>query len=92
MSSVVKDAHHDDHPSGIMRWIRTTNHKDIGTLYLWFSMIMFFIGGFMALIIRSELFQPGLQFVDPQFLQFYDYNACAYYDFWSCYACIYRIS
>tara|TARA_B100001996_G_scaffold374482_1_gene353173 strand:+ start:3930 stop:5507 length:1578 start_codon:yes stop_codon:yes gene_type:complete len=67
MSSVVKDAHHDEHPSGIMRWITTTNHKDIGTLYLWFAMIMFFIGGLMALVIRSELFQPGLQFVDPQF-------------------------
>ncbi|MDG2171323.1 MAG: cytochrome c oxidase subunit I [Gammaproteobacteria bacterium] len=67
MSSVVKDTHHDEHPSGIMRWITTTNHKDIGTLYLWFAMIMFFIGGLMALVIRSELFQPGLQFVDPQF-------------------------
>ena len=67
MSSVVKDAHHDEHPSGIMRWITTTNHKDIGTLYLWFAMVMFFIGGLMALVIRSELFQPGLQFVDPQF-------------------------
>ena len=67
MSSVVKDTHHEDHPSGIMRWITTTNHKDIGTLYLWFAMIMFFIGGLMALVIRSELFQPGLQFVDPQF-------------------------
>ena len=67
MSSVVKDTHHDEHPSGIMRWITTTNHKDIGTLYLWCAMIMFFIGGLMALVIRSELFQPGLQFVDPQF-------------------------
>ena len=67
MSSVVKDTHHDEHPSGIMRWITTTNHKDIGTLYLWFAMVMFFIGGLMALVIRSELFQPGLQFVDPQF-------------------------
>jgi len=67
MSSVVKDTHHEDHPSGIMRWITTTNHKDIGTLYLWFAMIMFFIGGLMALVIRTELFQPGLQFVDPQF-------------------------
>ena len=67
MSTVVKDTHHDEHPSGIMRWITTTNHKDIGTLYLWFAMIMFFIGGLMALVIRSELFQPGLQFVDPQF-------------------------
>ena len=67
MSSVVEDAHHDEHSSGIMRWITTTNHKDIGTLYLWFAMIMFFIGGLMALVIRAELFQPGLQFVDPQF-------------------------
>ncbi len=67
MSTVVKDTHHDEHPSGIMRWLTTTNHKDIGSLYLWFSLIMFFIGGLMALVIRSELFQPGLQFVDPQF-------------------------
>ncbi len=61
--------HHDHHgpAPGLMRWITTTNHKDIGTLYLWFSLIMFFIGGFMALIIRAELFQPGLQIVDPHF-------------------------
>ena len=61
---------HDDHahhPSGIMRWITTTNHKDIGTLYLWFSFTMFLVGGVMALAIRAELFQPGLQVVDPEF-------------------------
>ena len=56
---------HDHHPSGLMRWFTTTNHKDIGTLYLLFSLLMFFIGGAMAMIIRLELFQPGLQFVDP---------------------------
>ena len=68
MSTMAADEHHDEHhPSGMMRWIMTTNHKDIGTLYLWFSFIMFFIGGIMALIIRTELFQPGMQFVDPQF-------------------------
>ena len=68
MSAVTThDAHHEEHPSGIMRWITTTNHKDIGTLYLWFSFIMFLVGGVMALIIRAELFQPGLQVVDPQF-------------------------
>jgi cytochrome c oxidase subunit 1 len=51
--------------SGIMRWVTTTNHKDIGTLYLWFSLSMFMVGGGMALVIRAELFSPGLQLVDP---------------------------
>ncbi len=64
--------HHDDHAHhgpapGLMRWVTTTNHKDIGTLYLWFSLLMFFIGGAMALVIRAELFQPGIQIVDPMF-------------------------
>ncbi len=72
MNAAYTDTHHGDHHDhgpapGIMRWVTTTNHKDIGTLYLWFSLIMFFIGGLMALVIRSELFQPGLQVVDPQF-------------------------
>lgn len=57
--------HH--HPTGIKRWLFTTNHKDIGTLYLWFSFIMLLIGGSMAMVIRAELFEPGMQFVDPNF-------------------------
>src|SRR5450759_3604047 len=50
-----------------MRWVTTTNHKDIGTLYLWFSFTMLLLGGVLALIIRAELFEPGLQIVNPEF-------------------------
>ena len=67
MTTTVADHHHDEVPKGITRWLFTTNHKDIGTLYLWFSFIMFLVGGAMALVIRAELFQPGLQVVDPHF-------------------------
>ncbi len=64
--------HHDhgDHhgaPPGLMRWVTTTNHKDIGTMYLWFSFVMFLVGGVMALTIRAELFNPGMQIVSPEF-------------------------
>ena len=65
---VATHGDHDHGPEkGLMRWVRTTNHKDIGTLYLLFSLLMFMIGGAMAMVIRLELFQPGMQFVDPQF-------------------------
>jgi cytochrome c oxidase subunit 1 len=71
MSTVTTADHHDEHhdhkPTGIKRWLYTTNHKDIGSMYLIFALVMFFIGGAMAMVIRLELFQPGLQFVDPQF-------------------------
>src|SRR6187399_179500 len=62
------DDHHDHGPAhGWRRWVYATNHKDIGTMYLIFACVMFFVGGFMAMIIRAELFQPGLQLVEPQF-------------------------
>jgi cytochrome c oxidase subunit 1 len=74
MSAVVDehdhhaDDHHDHGPAkGLLRWIVTTNHKDIGTMYLVFALAMFFVGGAMAMVIRAELFEPGLQFVDPAF-------------------------
>ncbi len=63
------DASHDDHdhkPHGWRRWVFATNHKDIGTMYLIFACTMFFIGGAMAMVIRLELFKPGMQWVDPQ--------------------------
>ncbi len=52
---------------GFSRWLFTTNHKDIGSMYLWFSFAMFIVGGIFALVVRAELFEPGLQIVDPNF-------------------------
>lgn len=73
MSSAVEqikdnESHHNHLPAkGFKRWLYTTNHKDIGSLYLIFSLTMFLIGGAMAMVIRAELFQPGLQLVEPHF-------------------------
>src|SRR6202521_2063308 len=55
-----------EEPHGIMRWLTSTDHKEIGTLYLIFSFAMFLVGGSMALCIRAELFRPGLQFLRPE--------------------------
>jgi len=71
MSEAVAHHDHAPRPKGlwprVARWLFTTNHKDIGTLYLWLSMIMMFVGGAMAMVIRAELFQPGLQLLEPDF-------------------------
>jgi cytochrome c oxidase subunit 1 len=49
--------------SGLYDWLTTTDHKKIGILYLVNSFVMFFLGGILALVVRAELAQPGLQFI-----------------------------
>lgn len=61
------DEHHHEPPKGLSRWLLSTNHKDIGAMYMWFSFAMFIVGGILALGIRAELFKPGMQLMEPNF-------------------------
>jgi len=50
---------HAHHPTGWRRYVYSTNHKDIGNMYLIFAIVAGIIGGIMSLIIRTELATPG---------------------------------
>jgi cytochrome c oxidase subunit I len=54
--------------SGLYEWLTTTDHKKIGILYLVNSFVFFFIGGIFALLVRTELAQPGLQILHDELL------------------------
>ncbi|WP_326913315.1 cytochrome c oxidase subunit I [Sphingopyxis chilensis] len=68
------DNHDHDTPGFFVRWFMSTNHKDIGTLYLIFAIIAGIVGGVISGMMRLELAHPGIQYLTG-WAQFFDASA-----------------
>ena len=70
MSSAIAHPHEHEHehmpPRGLARWLFTTNHKDLGTLYSLFGLLFFFVSGLFAMLIRLQLIHPGNHLLQPE--------------------------
>ena len=54
-------AAHDHMPRGITRWLYSTNHKDIGTMYIAYAVVFGIVGAVLSIFMRMELAEPGMQ-------------------------------
>ena len=71
MSNASAEAHHEHHaPTGWRRWAYSTNHKDIGTMYLIYAIIFGLVGGLLSILMRMELAAPGMQFFGDDYQLF----------------------
>jgi cytochrome c oxidase subunit 1 len=70
-TAYAHDDHHDHIPTGWKRWVYSTNHKDIGTMYIIFAMMAGFVGTFFSVLLRMELAHPGMQVFGDNY-QFYN--------------------
>src|ERR1700735_5290834 len=62
----IAHAHDEHQPHGWRRYVYSTNHKDIGTMYLIFAICTGLFGGFLSIMMRANLMYPGhLLFPDP---------------------------
>ncbi len=62
MAETIAAARAAAHPAGWLRWLLSTNHKDIGTMYIVLSIVGGLAGSLLSVAMRTELAQPGLQF------------------------------
>ncbi|MDX1746865.1 MAG: cbb3-type cytochrome c oxidase subunit I, partial [Halobacteriales archaeon] len=54
-------------PAGLIRWLTTVDHKDIGMLYGAYAVVAFVVGGVMVTLMRVELADPGMTLISNQF-------------------------
>ncbi|SEG38076.1 cytochrome c oxidase subunit 1 [Halobellus limi] len=57
----------EEKPSGVIRWLTTVDHKDIGILYGAYGLIAFAVGGLMVVVMRIELIDPGMSLISNTF-------------------------
>src|SRR5438046_9674296 len=76
MDTMAHAAHGDEEaheiPHGWRRFLYSTNHKDIGTMYLVFALTAGLIGGALSIAIRAELVYPGIRICHET----HPYDAC----------------